>query len=268
MLDTIFMSAIIFIMSFILLFRHLKNAILCFFICNIIAIIAFIILFKISLKKHKLNNLNNKDLKLSEKCFNTIKFLDKKNYNNYFENLLSSKQISEKIFFNGTLYFYIETRTELSEQDFYLAYDYFQINNLKHPICFICLSASKNVIELINTSPITFELYTANDLFLLMKHLNNFPFENISTNQKNKFKHIYKFKNKFLTSITRNHFKDFFISGLSLITLSLFIPYSKYYLVFGIILLTFSVISLFIKNKAPDIKTKSPLTEIAKKNDT
>lgn len=264
--DTIFIAAITFIIAYVILFRQIKNAILCFLICNIIALISFFIFFKISIKKHKLSNLNNKDLKLADKCFNSLKFLDNESYNKFFAELLNARQISERIFFNGYLYFYINTKQDLDSTDFFVANNYFKSKNLTHPLCFLCSSANQNFIDLINTSPITYELYTSNDIFLLMKDSNKYPFTD-EPEHKN-FILPHKLKTKFLSSITRNHFKDFFISGLSLITLSLFIPFSKYYMIFGIILLSLAIASLFIKNKVTVAKAKTPLTELTKKNDT
>ena len=60
-----------------------------------------------------------------------------------------------------------------------------------------------------------------------------------------------KFKNNIKTkceSVTSKHFKEFFFSGLSLLFLSLVVPFSNYYLITGTFLLIVSIISLFRKN--------------------
>ena len=54
-----------------------------------------------------------------------------------------------------------------------------------------------------------------------------------------------------LSNITKSHFKEFLFSGLSLLLLSLVIPFSSHYLIIGTILLTISIISLFRKDFSP-----------------
>lgn len=262
-LDNIFISIIIFIISFVWLFRKTKNAILSFFVCNIIAVLLFVIIFKHALKKHKLQNLKNKDLKLAGKCFDTLKYVDSDEYIKYFEKLLNVTFIKNKIFKNNKLYFYIETRHELDEEDFIFANNFFLKTN-KLPLCFICESANPKFIKLIENSPIPYEVYTSVDVFNLINAKKIYPFE-LENNSNKKTKNIQKFKTKFTQSVTKNHFKDFFFSGISLIILSLIIPYSLYYIIFGTILLILSIISLFNKTKSNSSLTKTSLVDIISK---
>ncbi len=266
-IDSIFISIIFFIISFIWINKYIKNAILSFIVSNIIAILWFIVIFKFSLKRHNLKNLKNKDLKLAEKCLNKLKFYDDNSTIKFFEKLLNSTNVSSNIYTNKNLYFYVQVKKPLCEDDFFIANNYFISTKNQLPLCFIGCNVSNEFSTLIENSPITYEVYNSSDLYLLMKESNTFPDEIQEEQQITKKTYLKKFKNKFLSSITKNHFKDFFISGLSLIVLSIFIPYSLYYSIFGSILLILSIVSLFNKNKAPLLKTKTTLSDAIKKND-
>lgn len=264
MIDTIFISVILFFISFVWLRKYIKNAILCFLICNLISICLFFVIFKYMLKKYKINNLKNKELKESEKVFLTLKYMDDKSLANYFEKLMNAKQIAPQIYEHNDLYFYIEPRLPLSETDFLQANNFVQSADKQKPLCFVSKTTSNEFLSLLENSPVKYELYTEIDLYTLIKETKIYPFE-FAPQTSGKKQKLSNIKNKIINSLTKNHFKDFFISGLSLIVLSIFIPFSKYYMIFGSILLVLSVASLFIKNKNPTNTPKNSLSNLTQK---
>ncbi len=266
-LDTVIISLITFFISFIWINKYIKNAILSFILCTLISIAVFFAIFHIAIKKHKLKNLNNADLKKAELCFTKLTFLDEDKYKNYFENLFSCKFVDSNIFVNNNNIFYIETRRTLNAKDFIVANNYYLKNESKS-LYFICQTADTEFVKLLDNSPVKYELYIASDLYSAIKTSGLYPDNIMQTNNvTTKFNKVKTLKNKFISSITRNHFKDFFISGISLVTISLFIPYSIYYMVMGSLLLLLAIISIFIKNKNGVITNKVKLTDLAKKND-
>jgi len=245
-LDNIFISIISFIVLSLWLNKYIKNAIYSLIISIILSILLFIILFKHSLKKHNILTLKNKDLKFAEKCFEELLFTNQKSTISYFEKLLNASHIKNNIFSNEKSYFYVNVKLPLTNIDFVIANEFYLENDKGKPLIFICKNTDKSFDDLNNSSPISFNTYTSIELFSLMKETNIFPID-INTNKKSTL-NIKKLRNKFSTSLNRKQFKNFLISGLSLIILSIFIPYSYYYLFFGSLLLIFSIICLFNKN--------------------
>lgn len=258
--DCVLVGICVFFVSFVWLNKYIKNAILSFLISNFITFLVVFAVFKIAIKKHGLQKMTNADLKLSKKSFDTLLFYDKKSYQNYFENLLGASYVSGKIYQSKTLYFYVETKLPLSEADLFAANE-FLLTHKKLPLCFVCKQAGDNFLNLLKISPIPFEVYDEKDVFLLMKQLNKFPFANEPPiRRRTKIKNLVM--TKFFSSLTRNHFKDFFISGAALLVLSMFIPFSKLYMISGSILLILSVVSLFFKDKNLPKQGKTKLLSI------
>lgn len=264
--DTFVVVIIIFVLSYFWTTRLSKNAFLGLFVSLLLSFLVFILIFKHSIKKYKLDKITFRDQKLSKICFQKLRFMPTNNLIQYMEKLLNSKHISNNIFKNENSYFYVSVKTTLSEKDFFSALEH--IENLNEScISFICLSADDNFIKLANEYANEYNkninVFMDVDLFLIMKENNMYP-ENTNVETK-KQKKITALKKKFSSSINRFHFKEFFFSGLSLIVLSMIIPFSTYYLVFGSVLLLLALISLFFKGNKNKTTTKTKtLLELTK----
>lgn len=246
--DTFFIAFMFFIIAYFWLFKIIKNAFFTLFCSISLSVLLFYIFFKFFLKKYKLNKISFQDQKLAKNCIEKLMFMDTETLINFYSNLLNVKHIKGNIFTGTKSNFYISTKHKLDDKDFMLANDYY-LKNKDKELSFIATSVSEEFTALMKACPTSYNLFSMADLFLIMKERNIFP-ENVEqSNQKTKrFANI---KTKLSTSITKTHFKEFFFSGLSLILISTVIPFSSYYLIFGSILLSLALISLFIKNKNP-----------------
>ena len=252
-LDTAFICLLLFFVQFAWLDRIIKNAFLCCFVCIFIVFIEFFVILKLNLKKHKLLNLKNLDLKISEKCLHFLKFSTISNYNQYFEKLFSSKSIKTFFFENEKFYFYINLKTKLK------ASDYFEINEFKltksqKELLVICEQTDEEFHFLNSESQTKLKLFNFVELFKIIKEKQFYP-TNISELKKINTSSYKLTKSKILSSLTRSHFKSFIFSGMSLILFSFFIPYSVYYLFFGTALICFAIICLFRKEAPQENKT-------------
>ena len=147
--------------------------------------------------------------------------------------------------------------------DFVYANNFYLETDKKLPLCFIAESLSDEFIELAKESPIKYSIFFADDLFSIMKSKKIFPKDiKIDENQK---KYFFKSKKiKFIESLSKARFKDFFFTGLSLIVISIIVPYTLYYLISGTILLIFSFLCLIIKrDKNCSIQTEKRLKDFS-----
>ena len=106
-LDSFFITFLVFIILYIWLNKYLKNAIYSFILCIFISFIIFFAIFKHFLKKFNIKNLKSKDLKFADKCFKSLLFSDNKSNVTFFEKLLEAKQISNNIYKNDFSFFYL-----------------------------------------------------------------------------------------------------------------------------------------------------------------
>lgn len=261
--DSVLVSIILCFVLFLWIQRKLKNAFLSLFLCIFISILVFIAIFLRQIKKYNLNKLKLKDLKFAENCFSYLTFCKENEYIDFFKNLLSCKRITGFIFENTKFIFYINLKTTLSEKDFFIANEYYLLNTKNKTLLFIQSNYDEQFLKLMQSSPHKFLIYNKSDLFNIMKSSNTFPIQR--TTQAPKQPKLQILKIRLNSSLTKNKFKDFFISGLSLLTISLFIPYSIYYLICGSTLITLSLICLLNKQKTPSSQKQESLLDLIKK---
>ena len=248
-IDSAFLSLLISILSISWLRKIIKNAFLFNIFLIFVFVLSFIAIFILSSKKQNKLNLSSKEAKFIENCFLKLSCLDTNNYILYFEKLLNCNHISSFVFKFNDLFLYINLQNELSNKDFISAVDVF----LEHKTCdsklfFIYAKKNKSFDDAVMFSDQKCQVFDHSVLVKIMKENNFYPIKK-NENQKIKFSQKAKYYIKTKTSgLTQNHFKEIFFSGLSLLFLSFVVPFSKYYLIMGSILLTLSIISLFRKN--------------------
>lgn len=243
--DTLFLCLVVDVIIFVWINKLTKNAFFSILICNIISILLFYFIFLHFLKKHKLAKIKNSDIKKLEIILTNLAFSTNKKYNNFFERLLNAKHIDGYIFANEKSYFYINTKTALDATDFLIANNYYKSTKSNIPLCFIGSNFSESFNNMVNSSPTKYLCFKSSDLLSVIKNSNTLNDYYVSNNTSLKL----KIKSKIPLILSRKNFKSYFFSGLSLITFSLFIPYSIYYLVIGTLLLILSLLTLFSKKQ-------------------
>lgn len=207
-----------------------------------------------------------------------IKFIEQKNASNYikyftysnkcddkiyFEKLFEANYISNNIYKNNNAIFYINLKTKLTDEHFNIINNFYIKNNQSTPFIIIANNISEEFINLIENSPQKYYIENFNTLYNLMKTKNYFP-TNLSYNKKiNYFKRFYISSKK---SINNHNFLKFLLSGVSLILISIYIPFSSYYMIFGSIFLILAIISLF--NKQHIENDNIDLISLTKKTDS
>lgn len=258
-IDSCLISLSLTLIVYIWCARYIKNAFFIYFVCILALLCLFNVVFKHFLKRYKIEHINLKDSKIADKSFNFLKYCSAQNYNFFFEKLLNSKHINGKIFENQSTIFYINLKTITTDLDFQIANEFYQNSAPCKNLIFILDTKTNEFESLISNSPITLQTYNKPELFELMKHRNTFPVEaNFQTKLKTfKLPHI---------TLSKSRFKELFFSGISLLAISLIIPYTFYYLFVGSFLLILSIICLF--KKAPPIeKSKQKLEDLIKEKD-
>ena len=255
-----------FILSFILLFwnlKYIKNAIFCYF-CSILALLfAFFLIFNFFMKKYRLDKINFHEQKLAKIFFEKVKFMSQKEHQSLIEKIFNVEHIDSNLYKNKNSLFYISFQLPLSEQDFVVAHEFFLNNsalNLSR-LCFICKTYTESFFNMLSECPMSYSVFTEQDVVLLIK---DSDFFNKLESDKTKSKNLQKLKSKVKLNVNKGKFKEFFFSGISLIVISIVIPFSIYYLIFGTILLLISVICFLSKPSLPSNNTPEKLENLIK----
>ncbi len=259
-IDSIICTIITLLITYSWINRVLKNAFLSLFLANIVSLIVFICLILYFLKNQNKTKFSIKEKNLFDLSLDKIKYSSINFQIDYFCKLLNSTYINEKIYLNNNFYFYVNINQPLSSDDFFKINNYYLSNKLNKQLIIIALTANNDFMEIFNKSPTKYTLLLKQDLFELMKINNAFiPIEEKpQKNYFNKFKQLVK-------SLSKVKFINLFSSGVSLLLLSFFIPYSFLYLFIGTFLLVLSFINLFSKNKSPKTSNDISIIDIIKK---
>lgn len=251
-----------FVISFLLSFifvlwikHYIKNAKQIIFLLILINLLLFIVIFVLLCKKNNKKIFKNNNEKFLNQCLNFLSSTNQQTYSAFFESLLHCKKIEKYFFKLDDNFLFINIQTTLTSSDFLTAQEFFILSKtINSKLYFIYKSKDKSFDETASFSEINFSQFSSEILIRLMGSKNCFPIENQNNKSKPTIKN--KIKNAFLSKtkeITKKQFKHIFISGISLLILSLVTPFSNYYLIIGSILVIISIISLFRKN----IETKS-----------
>lgn len=254
-IDSLFISFIISIVSSLWIRRIIKNANLFYFCLIIINIVCFVVILSLFLKSNNKKLLKDNDEKFLKNCLKFLSFSDDKTYHEFLCNLLGCTFISKYFFKLNNNFLYINLRTNMDSHDYFNAQELF----LKHktnnsPLYFIYNVKDKSFDDIQLFSSLDSKVLSSDTIIKLMCIKQIFPIEKnnkVSTPLKQRLKNHIRSKS---SGFTKSHFKEFFFSGISLVLLSLISPLSTYYLIVGSILVLLSIITLFKK----DYKTKEP----------
>lgn len=251
-IDSLFLSFSITFIIYLWLNKIYKNANLVNFISIIVLILSFILfLFFFFKHNNKLISKSNNE-KFLNKCINSLILSSNLDYKNFICKLLNCSHIENYTYKLEDKIIYINIKTELSSNDYFNMQEIVFTNSIQATkLYFIYKTKNKSFDDIISISNYEIELISFEILAKLMTQKNIYPIQKESTTKHSlKNKIINNFKKQY-QSITNKHFKEFFFSGLSLLFLSIIVPFSNYYLITGTILLIISIFSLFRKNIEP-----------------
>lgn len=247
--DSVILSIILTILSFVWFRKIFKSANYINFFLIIILILCFILIYNFLLKINKKKIFKNNNEKFLNSCLNHLLICPFEEYKNFICKLLNCCHINEFIFKINNHFLYINLKTETTPNDYFSAQEIFlKESNIESKLYFICKSKSKSFDEIIELSKLKLYILEYDIISKLMAQKNIFPIEKDKV-KKQPFKQtlIKYFKNK-TQGLTNKHFKELFFSGISLLFLSLIVPFSNLYLILGSFLLIISIITLFRKN--------------------
>ena len=266
-IDSLFISIIIVTLCFIWCRKISKNAFFCYFVCISMLVLSFILIFCKKYKKFKSQKVIGENKKLLKQCYENIIYLTQKDTSIFYSKILNATKVSSNIYKNEFSFFYINLKQLLSPTDFFDATNFYIETDKTIPLTFLGKSYSDDFLKLIQESKLNFNFYNETEIFEIIKSSDRISMLTNNINQQPKNNYFKNLKNKFSSSLTKNKFKDLFISGLSLSTVSIFVPHSIYYLIIGSFLLILSIVCLFSKNVAPQKPNKPSLVSLTQKKD-
>ena len=240
-IDTVLLSTSITLVCYCWLNKWLKNKLVSILISGIISFL--VSKFTYDLYKKQINKHN---LKKSEQVFaeNCIKYfaMHPKNCIVFFHNILSGKIyknciITQKEIFYINYFDEIITTKQISEL--------LEISNKNHNLPLYIFAQNVTDKAKIAATENNMTIKDRNDLFMIMKAKNKYPIENNNQPKKRKI----TIKMQLNNLIDRKKATHQLFYGILLISLSFIIPYSFYYIVFGTFFIIIGVLSIFIKHK-------------------
>ena len=128
-IDSLFISTLFSIISFLWLRRIIKNANLIYFLSILINLSLFILILFLFLKSHNKKLFKNNNEKFINNCMNFLLVCDYKSYIEFLSKLTNSKHIDGFLFESNNNFLYINLKTELSSSDYFNAQEIFLKNN-------------------------------------------------------------------------------------------------------------------------------------------
>lgn len=248
-LDSLFISSLSSTLLYLWLRHEIKNANLLHFFLILMNICLFILILYLFFKSNNKNLTRGANENFLKKCLEFLLLCDYQTYSLFFCKLFSCSQISNYFYKFQDKFLYINLKTPLSSADYFDAQElYFKNKKQDEKLIFISNNSNKDFEELSSISKLNYSYLSSDILLKIMIQKNIYPIEKQSKatqNYKQKFKQIIKSKTQ---GITKSHFKEIFFTSISLLFLSIVVPFSKYYLIAGSVLLIISIISLFNKN--------------------
>lgn len=251
-IDSLSISFLISSIIYLWMRKIIKNANLVSFFCILIFLLSFILIFYLFLKNNEKSIFKINNEKFINSCINHLVACSMQEYSNYICKLLDCKLIENFYYKKANKLFYINLKTSLTDKDFFEIQEYIHNKFIDTTCIILYRKKEKSFDDIFELSSSQFILLNYEILKSVMFQKNIFPIENKQTNKtsfKDKLKTTLKTKT---AGINRKHFKELFFSGISLLFLSLIVPFSNYYLIIGTILVSISIITLFKKNYTPN----------------
>lgn len=248
-IDAIFISTLVNLLLFVWLRHEIKNANLLRFFLILMFLLLFSMIIFFFFKSNNKKFLRGANEKFLKSCMEFLRVCDYEKYSNFLCRLISCKKITSLFYEFQDNFLYINLKTSMSANDYFIAQELFlNENKPNNKIIFIYTKTEKDFDELSSLSSLNFSCISSEVILKLMTNKNIYP---IKKEEPRPIDFKQKIKNAFLTKtqgVTKSHFKKIFFTSISLLVLSLIVPFSKYYLIMGTILLIISIFSLFKKD--------------------
>lgn len=252
-IDSFILSLIFSFLSFVWFRKYFKNANLFRFFLILILLLSFILIIKSFFKSNNKKISKNNNAKFLNSCLEYLTICPFLQYKNFLCELLNCKHISGYLFKLDNNFLYINIKTELCPNDYFVSQEIFLNNqNKESKLYFIYKLKSTSFDEICSLSKLNITLLESNILSQIMIKKNIFPIKKVTVQKQSLKQKLIKILKIKTLAISNKHFKELFFSGISLLILSLIVPYSKIYLITGTILLIISIITLFKKNYNPN----------------
>lgn len=245
-IDSLFISALISILSFMWLRKIIKNAILVRIFQILTLVFCFILILYFLIKSNKRKLFSNSNKKFVDFCYYYLIASNDTFYIEFIHKLFNAKHIEDYLFKIDDKIFYINIKFKLTDKTFFFIQELLFKNKLNETqIQIIHREKDVSFDNLLSYSQLKINTISSDIILETMNKNNIYPIEKseqktLKLHQKIKA----KFKKQFNT-ISKHHFKEIFFSALSLLFISFISPFSNYYLIIGSILLIISIIVLF-----------------------
>lgn len=247
--DSLFISFLTTLLIYIWFNNKVKNANLLHFILILINIMLFVLILFIFLKHNNKNLFKSNNEKFLNLCINFLIQCDFKSYDEFICKLIGCKKITNFFYEYKNQFLYINIKTNLSSHDYFRAQELYFENKLSdEKLLFIYNTKDSSFDEIVKISKLNFSLQPKTILINLMQEKQCFPINKKDSSSPSLIQKIKSSIKEKSSTITKSHFKEIFFTSISLLFLSLVVPFSKLYLITGTILLIISLISVFKKD--------------------
>lgn len=253
-IDSFIISNLITFAIYIWFRNKIKNANLLHFFLILIDLLLFIGILLFLMKRNNKKIFRSNNEKYLNNCINYLIQCNFDFYSEFICKLLSCEKITTYFYKLNKNFLYINIKTPLSSKDYFDAQELFfkNKNGGDEKLIFIHNKKDASFEEIEKISKLNFSTQSQNVLTNLMQQKNCYPMNKDDITKppfKQRIKSAFKTKT---SAVTKSHFKEIFFTSISLLFLSLIVPFSNYYLVVGTTLLIISIISLFKKDLPQD----------------
>lgn len=261
--DSLFISFLTTLLIYIWC-NKVKNANLLHFILILINILLFVLILLTFLKYNNKKIFKSNNEHFLNSCINFLIQCDYKSYDEFICKLIGCKKLANFFYKYKNQFLYINIKTNLSSHDYFRAQELYFENKLgDEKLLFIYNTKDASFDEIVKISKLNFSLKPKLILIQLMQEKQCFPINKKDSNSPSLIQKIKSSIKAKSSTITKSHFKEIFFTSLSLLFLSLVVPFSKLYLITGTILLIISLISVF-KKDLPEKQNDSNIFDIKK----
>lgn len=241
-----FIDMILFIIGFSLISfawinKYIKITWLSFIIVSLFSFIIAKLIWSKNTKKYNRAKLKNAELQYGEACINHLALHPDQTIPLFKKIITESVKNGNFLCKNDNLYYFDysseKTTTEVITKI---------LNKLKHTKkqkCYLFTSALTDKAS--KLLPQNIILVSDYDAYLLMKERQIFP---IDKSESAKIKK-HRIKNAIFSAISKKKAKPYLFYGTLLILTSFIMPYSKFYIVIGTLLIVLALVCLCVKNK-------------------
>ena len=253
LLDSILITLAGFFIFFVWINSLTENANLSLFFSIMISAFTFCIIFYLFRKNTLRVKIKNSSLKFITDCINYLTYSSINEYVNFLTKLLNCKHIDNFIFKIKNIFVYINLKYEVSDKDFQSCMDI--IHNQKtnnSTVYFLTKSNSKSFENIIQNSQYSNTLLNIESLIKIMDQKKLYPIKQTTYEHKNKMSSLSEIKKRFYNqfkNLSRKQFIHIFLTGISLLFISLITPFPVLYIIFGSLFLLLSIICIFKKNQ-------------------